>query len=210
MSEARPVIIGLLGGVASGKSSVARILARQGAQVLDADQLAAAALQEPDLRQEVEQRFGPTVRSGDQIDRKALGQAVFGDPEGLRWLEGRLHPLVRARIREDLNQHIKQAAVPAVVLDIPLLLESSPFREDCDLLLFVDSPLELRQQHGASRHGWSADEIERRESQQISPATKRDLADVVLPNAGSEEQLRQTVEDWLVNAGGFQGLPRRS
>lgn len=207
--ETVPVILGLLGGIASGKSTVAHTLEAAGARILDADRLARAALGLPEIRAALVERLGPGVVGPEGVRRGAVGEQVFGDPATLRWLEGLIHPRVREQIQEALDQHLRAGDVPAVVLDVPLLLETGAYEEECDLLLFVDCPEEIRRQRVEQLRGWTADELRRREAHQLPPARKRERADVVFSNSGTEAELCQIVQQWLEDAGGFAGLSRR-
>ncbi|MBL8841330.1 MAG: dephospho-CoA kinase [Planctomycetes bacterium] len=212
----RPVVIGLLGGIGSGKSSVARHLAAAGAAWLDADRLAHAALDAPDVVAALRERHGASLTvTGDppRIDRASLGRLVFGSAppqrEALAHLESLLHPRVRAELLRRLDAHLAQRDVPAVLLDVPLLLETGAFAPRCDLLLFVESESSARAARVAARHGLSAAEFARREALQWPVAEKRKRADVVLSNQGDAAALERAVADWLAAAGGFAGLPRR-
>jgi dephospho-CoA kinase len=134
---------------------------------------------------------------------------VFDDPEELRWLEALLHPFVRRRMAGALRDAVVGGQVPAVVLDVPLLLESSPLGNYCDVLIFVDCDAALRRQRVQTLRGWSEEELDRRESHQWPPEHKRRAADVVFRNDGTEAELTAGVARWLERSGGFAGLPRR-
>lgn len=212
----RPVVIGLLGGIGSGKSSVARHLAASGAAWLDADRLAHAALDAPEVVAALRERHGDRlVMTGDppRIDRASLGRLVFGSEpaqcEALAHLESLVHPRVRAELMRRIDRHLEERDVPAVLLDVPLLLETAAFAPRCDLLLFVDSEAPVRAARVAARHGWSPAEFARREALQRSVAQKRAHADVVIRNHGDAAALEREVATWLAQAGGFAGLPRR-
>jgi dephospho-CoA kinase len=213
----RPIVIGLLGGVASGKSCVATLLAELGATVLDADAIARKLLDEADVRAELVARFGASIvvprdaagGPAGSIDRSALARATFGHPEELADLERLLHPRVRAELSRRLAGHLASGDVPAVVLDVPLLLESSPLAERCDLLLYVESPAAERRRRVVELRGWEGDELARREAHQLPAEEKRRRADLVLRNDGTLAHLREQVHGWLTAAGGFAGLPRR-
>lgn len=187
--------IGLLGGVASGKSTVARMLADRGALLIDADQLAHQALADPKIRQTLVERWGDQVLSADdQVDRAAVGRRVFGDTAQAtadrRFLEGVIHPEVKRRSEEAIRRHADGGGRVAV-LDIPLLLDVG-WHEQCDLLLMVDSAQSARLAR-ASERGWDADELASREASQRPIAEKRRSADVVLPNNGDLAALEQEV-----------------
>jgi dephospho-CoA kinase len=213
----RPAVIGVLGAIAGGKSTVARWCEAQGARVLDADRFAQDALSEPEVRRELLARHGQSIAAkgsvaGElpQLDRRALARVVFRDTDHRRHLESVIHPRVRERMTAELAAALSSRDVPAVVLDIPLLLESSPFASACDQLLFVDTPDAKRVDRAARMRGWSAAELERRESAQWPPARKRAAADVVLDNSGDEADLERKLEEWLGRHGGFVGIPRRA
>ena len=151
------IVIGLTGGIASGKSYVAGRLAERGAVVLDADRHAQAALDEPRIRDAIVARWGEEVLDGaGRLDRQALASRVFGDAveteANRRFLEGLVHPFVRARLREELSA-AREAGAPAAVLDVPLLLEVG-WAEECDAVIFVDTPTVQRAARAAER-GWS-------------------------------------------------------
>lgn len=209
----RPIVIGLVGGVASGKSSVAATLAELGAAVLDADAIARRLLDDPPIRAKLLQRFGPSIAAGGNpsgaIDRAALGRATFGHPEALAYLEGLIHPGVREELTRGLARHLAEGLVPAVVLDVPLLLEASPLAERCDLLVHVESPPAERRRRVVDLRGWDGVELARREAHQLPPDEKRRRADLVLRNDGTLASLRERVRHWIEAAGGFAGLPRR-
>jgi dephospho-CoA kinase len=216
MDAKRPLVIGLLGGIASGKSSAARVLSEQGAALLDADEEARAALADPAIRDALADRHGRTILAADgSIDRAALARAVFGRPEHLSHLEALVHPVVRERLGRRVDELVLRRDLPAVVLDVPLLLEEAdagkrPLAARCDLLLFVESPAPERRRRAMARRGWDGDELARREAHQLAPEEKRQRADVVIRNDGSEAQLRERLLEWLASAGGFARIPRHA
>lgn len=177
------IVFGVTGGIASGKSFVARELGELGAIVLDADRHARAALDDPSVQALLVERWGNAVhRSNGEIDRRAIADRVFGDSEAAteerRFLEGLVHPVVRERLRDELDA-AKASGAPAAVLDVPLLLESG-WAEQCDVVLFADTPEAVRQQRAAER-GWDARELARREAAQRPLGEKRAKADAVVP-----------------------------
>ena len=180
-------VIGLLGGVASGKSSVARILVEAGWDWVDADRLARRALEASEIRPELRELFGPAVESATgEVDRSHLAKIVFSDPEMREALEALIHPRVRVEIENLLARAAENGA--KVVLDIPLLLENG-WAKRCDLLVFVDTPEEVRRDRAISR-GMSAEDWALREKAQASIEAKRDAADLIVCNAGDLDQLR--------------------
>jgi len=194
--RARPPVVGLLGGVAAGKSTVAGMLRDEGALVLDADELAHEALEDPGVKRTLVDRFGGDILDArGAVDRRALGRIVFGsgDSRALEELEALVHPIVRERILQVLEESPDlRPAPPLIVLDVPLLLESS-LASHCDRLLFIAADPQRRRLQGRSRHGWSPEEIERREARQADVAAKKRAADLVIENSGTLEDLRERV-----------------
>ncbi|MBL9078359.1 MAG: dephospho-CoA kinase [Planctomycetes bacterium] len=175
-----PVVIGLLGGVASGKSTVAARFAAHGLRHIDADALARDVAARPAVLAEVAAAFGPEAVAGGRLDRAALAARVFADPAARQRLEAILHPPIRARILADLAA--ARADGVSVLLDVPLLLENGLI-DQCDVVAFVDVPAAERQRRAAAR-GWPPGELERREAAQAPLATKRARAQHVLDNGG--------------------------
>lgn len=195
----RPPLLGIVGGVASGKSIVAQLLERKGAAVIDADRLAHEVLKLNDLKQLARERWGETVFGPDgQIDRKRLGQIVFAPaPEGpreLKVLEQWTHPRVRQMIDERIRQISAEGTATAIVLDVPLLVEAG-WHQLCDHVLFVDVPREVREARALAR-GWTAQEFAGRESAQQPLAEKRGVAGVVIDNSGSLEASQAQIDSF--------------
>ncbi len=187
-------MIGLLGGVASGKSAVARLFEEAGAHVLNADRMAQAILDQPEMVAQVEERLGPGLAGPEgRINRKLLAQKVFQSEEARRTLEALIHPLVLARIQEELTRLGKGPNL--VVLDVPLLLETGLERE-CDHLVFVETSEEERETRALHR-GWSPGERARREKTQLPLEPKRTKSDYILNNSGSLDETRKQVLDLL-------------
>ena len=184
--------IGLTGGIASGKSSVGRLLAAQGLPLLDADVYAREALAPGSPGgQAVLERYGAGVRApGGAIDRAALGQIVFSDGAERRWLEELVHPLVRARFAAELEALV---AEPLVVLVVPLLFEAG-LETLCSEVWLVDCDETQQLQRLMARDGLGEADARARIAAQWPLARKRQLADVVLNNRGGPEQLATQVE----------------
>jgi len=191
-----PLVLGVLGGIASGKSAVARLLAGPDGEVIDADDLAHRALEEPEVLERVRARFGGEVLDPEgRPDRAAIARRAFRDPADRRALEGWIHPIVRVRIRELLDA-ARTRGVPRVVLDVPLLLENQAehgLASQCDELVFVDADEDAREQRAMSARGWSRGEMARREASQLPLAEKRARAGHLILNDGDLEQLEASV-----------------
>lgn len=187
--------IGLTGGIASGKSSVGRLLAARGLPLLDADVYAREALApgSPGAQAALE-RHGAEIRApSGEIDRAALGQIVFGDGAERRWLEDLVHPLVRARFKVRLRE---LAAEPVVVLVVPLLFEAG-LETLCSEVWLVDCDESQQLQRLMARDGCGEADARARIAAQWPLAHKRQLADVALNNRGEPEQLAAEVAQAL-------------
>ncbi len=195
MSGRLPVTILVQGGIASGKSTISRLLAQRGAEPIDCDALAHQALETPAARQAVREAFGPEVFADDgAVDRAALARVVFADEAALQRLEAILHPMVGERVRAALvaaavaeGEPRRVAVIDAAVADKMKMVEAY------DLVLFVDTSPETRRRRAAER-GWAPGEIERREAQQSALAPKRAAADYVVVNDGDLAEAESHVE----------------
>jgi len=192
-----PLVIGLLGGIAAGKTTVAGMLARLGARVVSADAIARALLHEPAVRHRIAARWGDEVLGvAGQVNPQALARRVFGHPEALAALEAITHPAILTRMREQIATAQATPDVAAIVVDAPLLLEAELDRL-CDLLVFVDCPHEVRAARVAAERGWDADELGRREAHQQPLDTKRERARfVVNSNTAPETTFEQVQALW--------------
>ena len=195
------VTIGLVGGVASGKSAVAAALARRGAVVFDADKIGHLVLDEPDVRGELVARWGEKILGEDgKVSRPAVAAQVFGETdesaEKLAFLEQTLHPRIRQRIETEIR-HFPDPAIPAVVIDAPLLIESA-WNDVCEVIAFVDAPREQRLERAQSR-GWSPEEFTRRELAQMPIEQKRRWASHVVANSGTLEELEAEVQKFWID-----------
>lgn len=197
-------VVGLLGGIASGKSAAAKLLAGPSGCVIEADRLAHAELEGEALRGRLRERFGRGVFGADgSVDRSAVAKKVFEDPALRAELESWIHPRVRERIRAELSR-ARASGVPRVVLDVPLLLENDAqhgLLAECDWLVFVDAPAEERERRARSQRGWAAGELARREAAQWPLERKRARAHHVLPNTGDLAALERAVRQFLLRVG---------
>lgn len=189
-------VIGVLGGVASGKTFVARALAELGAGVLDADGVGHEVLRTPEVEEVVRRQWGEGVFGPDgHVDRKRLAEIVFGDSpsaaESRKRLEQILHPEIGRRLQREAER-MAAAGVPAAVLDAPLLAEAGWVKQ-CDLLIFVEAPRALRLAR-AQQRGWNEKDFAAREGVQESLDSKRRLADWVIDTSRSPEDTRAQVE----------------
>ncbi len=189
--------MGVLGGIASGKSAVARQLAGAEGVVIDADAIAREVLASAEVAALVAGAFGPAVLEVDgSVDRTRLGQRVFSSASDRERLESFTHPRIRARIRAELEA-ARAARAPRIVLDVPLLLENDDRHhlvEECDALVFVDAEDKVRDARAVADRGWQPGEVGRRERTQMPLSSKRARADHVIQNMGSQADLSREVE----------------
>jgi len=190
------VNVGLTGGIGSGKSEVARLLAGHGAVVVDSDLLAreAVAPGTPGLAA-VLAEFGLGVLAEDgSLDRPALGRVVFADPARRAVLEGIVHPYVRRRSAE-IAAGTPEGAV--VVHDVPLLVEAG-LADRYDLVVVVDVDEETQVRRLTAGRGMSAEDARARISAQADRAARLAVADLVVTNDGSIDELRRRVDElWI-------------
>ena len=190
------VVLGLLGGIGSGKSFVAgRIAAVAGATVIDADREAHAALAACAADGSLAEALGPEFVEDGRPQVERLGARVFEDAALLKALERLLHPHVHASIRKAVLAHRAGEGADVLVLDVPLLLETGLDR-DCDVLWYVELPDALRLERAEAR-GISAEEIERRESFQTPRTRKRARADRLIHNDVEPEALDDQIRKGL-------------
>ncbi|MGY1779490.1 dephospho-CoA kinase [Geodermatophilus sp. SYSU D01036] len=183
--------IGLTGGIGSGKSTVAALLAARGALVVDADRIAREVVEPgtPGLAAVVD-AFGPEVLTPEgALDRPALAAVVFADPQARARLDGIVHPLVRARALEVVQAAAEDAVV---VQDVPLLVETGQAGA-YDLVLVVEADLDTRVARLVLR-GLTEDDARARIAAQATDEQRRAVADVVLDNSGAPEALAAQVE----------------
>lgn len=184
------LVIGIAGGVASGKSLVARCFQRFGAEILDADRVGHEVLRDNQVIDKIVRQFGEIVLQKGEIDRRVLGRIVFDpSPEGVRSLkrlEQITHPQIGARIQNELSTFKSESDFPAVVLDAPVMFKANWDRL-CDKIVFVHADNTLRRER-ASQRGWDDNELARRESQQLPILEKRSRSTDLIDNSGSRTE----------------------
>ncbi|TCN00985.1 dephospho-CoA kinase [Paenibacillus sp. BK033] len=194
--------IGLTGGIATGKSTVAAMLVERGAMLVDADQVAREVVMpgEPAL-EAVASAFGQAVIHTDgTLDRKALGSIVFNNRDLLAQLENILHPAIRGRMRQRIKQYEEQNPSQLVVADIPLLYETGQ-EELYDGVMVVYVPQTLQLQRLMERNELAAEEAWRRIGLQMDIEQKRSRADWVIDNSGSLDETRRQVDEFWKSKG---------
>jgi dephospho-CoA kinase len=189
---ARRLRIGLTGGIASGKSTVAGRFKELGIPVIDADQSSrrVVAKGQPGL-EAVVARFGEGLLTADgELDRRALRQLIFADARKRNVLEAILHPLIRA----DMERRVMQATGPYVILEIPLLVEAGGARGGVDRILVVDADEAVQLERLMARDGESLEGARAIIAAQANRAARLKAADDVLVNARTVPELRQAVD----------------
>lgn len=201
-------IIGISGGVGSGKSTVIRHVSRLRLLIIDADRIAHELLATDEIISAIRKTFGDgVVDDQGRIDRRQLAELVFGaatvktaDQEGLdaeatlrsrRQLEEILHPAIHQEIVRRIRE--VPSGIEAVILDAALLLEVG-WAQECDAVIFIDTPTELRIQRVQENRGWTAAELARRESAQWPLEKKKSFAGFVVDNSGSVESAAGEME----------------
>lgn len=204
------VVVGLTGGIASGKTTVSRMFQEAGIPVICADELAHEAVEpgSPAL-EEIRRTFGEDVIDGDGgLDRARMAQLVFRDPEKRRILESIIHP----RVAEGKNRRIKEFAQSGhriVMVDVPLLYESG-WEKEFDLVVVVHVPPSVQTERLTRRDNMTPEEARSRLDAQMPIREKKKLADRLVDNSGTPEetlaQVKDIIEELRMRAGG-EGPP---
>lgn len=199
------LVLGLIGGIGSGKSLVAAELVKHGGHLIAADQLGHEALAQPDIKQEVVRRWGPDVLDEKgAVIRRRLGEKVFADAAERRALEALVFPYIERRVVEEIAAAQLCAEVAFIVLDAAIMLETG-WNKVCDVLVYIHAPRAVRLHRLAERRGWTAKEVAARESAQMPLTDKATRADWAIDNSGApEDTARQTAD--LVHR---LGIPHR-
>jgi dephospho-CoA kinase len=176
----RPVRIGLTGGIGSGKSTVAHMLQQLGCQLVDADAISRASTASGGAAmQAIAQAFGPALLNAEgALNRDAMRQLVFSNPDAKKQLESIIHPIVRAQIEAACNT----PTAPCVVLDIPLLAESRSWQDRVDTIWVVDCSPQTQIQRVMQRNGWSREQVEQVLAAQATREQRLAIAHTVLHN----------------------------
>ena len=196
--EARVPFVGLTGGIAAGKSEALRALERIGAATLSSDDVVRDLLTSGEVRDMLVERFGDRVLSDGEIDRGAVAEVVFADPEQREWLEGLLWPRVGERI-VSWREEVDRADPPprAAVVEVPLLFESGiEAAFDSTIAVVADEAVRSERADARGHIG-----VESRTSRQLTQDEKARRADVVVRNDGTLEELEQGLSRALATIG---------
>jgi dephospho-CoA kinase len=198
-------VIGLVGGIGAGKSTAAAAFATRGGAVVNADALGHEALEQPDIRRRVLDRWGGRgnlVKPDGRLDRRAIAGVVFADPAERAALEGMVFPYIGRRALDEVVRAQADPAARFVVVDAAVMLEAG-WDHVCDRVVYVDAPHEVRLARLAARSGWTAPDLAAREAAQWPAAEKLKRAAAVIVNDGSRERLQEQVDRLL----GEWGIP---
>lgn len=194
-------VIGILGGIASGKSTLAGLFRQRGAVVADADRMGHEVLKEKAVKREIHKLFGDEAFQADgEVDRRRLAAKVFGghelSPVWLSELEKITHPRIRVRLEELITECRSRPGEepPALILDAALLVRAG-WSAICDELVYIDAPRADRWERARQR-GWSESEFNAREGAQEKLEAKRELSDFILCNGGDLAELDRQVEHY--------------
>jgi dephospho-CoA kinase len=188
------IVLGITGGIASGKTFVARELSDRGARILQADRVGHAVLRLPAVKQALHARWGGEVFASrdvrGRVDRAAVARRVFAPPPDgpreLAFLESVTHPLIGTQLAKHLRRWRSQGRIAVAVLDAPVLYKAG-WERYCDHVVFVDAPLAVRAARAAQR-GWSLSELQARQAAQPDLSLQRHRADAVIDNGGSPSE----------------------
>ena len=191
-------IVGLTGGISSGKSTVSSYLKQLKIPVIDADEVARKVV-EPNSQgaREIRKTFGSDVFEEDgSLNRQKLGALIFSNAENRQKLDDLLQPLIKIMILDEIEEY-RQKGENMIVLDLPLLFEKQ-YEELCEDIIVVYIPKELQLERLMRRNQYTKQEALSRIDSQLSIEEKRKRATVLLDNQGTVQQLYQQVEQWLV------------
>ncbi len=193
MKKVRKKIIGIVGGIGSGKSTVAKLFRRLGCAVIDADEIAHTVLEKNIIKKRLQKLFGNDIitRNG-RIDRRKLAEAAFVSRQKAAQLNRIIHPPVLAKIEQLINEYIKKPGIKAIVLDIPLLTEIG-WTKRCDKVIFVSCSRKNRLIRGKKKGLFNEKKLKNFEKFQFSIDRKRKIADNIIENNGSITNLRKQV-----------------
>ncbi len=191
-------VVGVVGGIASGKSYICSLFEGKGAVIIHADTIGHEVLKQAECVAEIRKVFGDNVFDDDgQVSRRKLGQRVFesGSQGELDRLESIVHPRIRQRVREQI-EYLRNLAVPpeAIFLDAPLLFEAG-WADFCDMILFVDAPYTVRRDRAMQR-GWTESHFQQREHAQMSVDEKRQRSTHVIHNSPEDDLPSQVDVIW--------------
>lgn len=192
-------MIGLVGGIGAGKSTVAAAFAARSGAVVNADALGHEALEQPEIRRQVLDRWGSRgnlLKPDGRLDRRAIAGIVFADDAERVTLEALVFPYIGRRALEEIARAQTDPAVKFVVVDAAVMLEAG-WDDACDRVVYVDAPREVRLARVSARSGWSDVDLVAREAAQWPVTEKLKRAAAVIVNDGGLDQLQERVDGLL-------------
>ncbi len=192
----RVKVIGITGGIASGKSTVAKMLRSLGASVINADNICHQLINTEEIKNKISKKWGNNIQDKDgKINRRALGKIVFADKGKLLALNKIIHPKVIKRIKSQIAELTVKDKANVIVLDAALLVESN-LTNLCDILLFVDSKKQICIKRAQKSRKWPLYETTKREKFQYTMREKREMADITINNNLSKVHTFNQVKDF--------------
>lgn len=190
-------VIGIVGGIASGKTTVAKVLKKKGAGYINADEIGHDVIEISEIKQQMEMRwegsgYGSLSDINGKTRRDIVANIVFNNPDELKFLNAICHPVIETRIEEKL-EYFHPEYTKAVILDVPLLLEAG-WNEMCDIILFIDTSFDARSHRAHKRSGLDVAELHKRESCQFNLEMKKEFATHTIDNDGTEGSLVNKVD----------------
>lgn len=190
-------IIGIAGGIGSGKSTIAAMFGELGCCVINSDEMVRQAYRDTIVKQTLRKWWGAMIFDPQgEVDRSSVWRKVTERPEELRRLENLLHPIVNAARERLMNARSQDPSLVAFVWDTPLLFETG-LNVHCDAVVFVEAPLELRAGRLERSRGWTAAQVAERENLQMPLDRKREISDYVVVNTADEDDARGQVREVL-------------
>ena len=201
------ITVGLVGGIASGKSLVAEHFGKLGAHILDADKAGHDVLLTKAVMDKLIERWGPSILNDGSIDRSAIARIVFAQPNDtqspgmgtatgsseLAYLESVTHPAIAELLSRQIEEVREIGECPVIVLDAAVMFKAG-WDKICERVIFVDSPAEQREIRAISR-GWTKEQFHSRERSQLPLEEKKRRSDIVIDNSGSIQKTHKQVEE---------------
>ncbi len=189
-------VIGITGGIASGKSTIAGMLVSLGADLIDADKICHELINTKEIALKITKRWGSHLQDNSaKIKRDVLAEIVFSDEKDISALNSIIHPVAIKQIKSEIAKLHEEVTTEAIVLDAALLVESK-LVDICDIVLFVDSDEDRCKERVQSSRKWPLDEIEKREKFQGLLTQKREISNVIINNNNSKENTLNQVKDF--------------
>jgi dephospho-CoA kinase len=190
-------IIGITGGIGSGKSMVARMFGEMGCMVISSDEQVREAYRDPAVLRQLQQWWGKEIlHENGELDRRRIADIAFGDPGQRKRLEGLIHPKVSQLRQMRMEQGADDPQVRAFVWDTPLLFETG-LSGGCDAIVFVESSAAQRLERVKASRGWDEMELGRREKSQWPLDKKKEISDYIVVNTADADYIRGQVRDVL-------------